>query len=146
MDNGLVARLQNDYPMFEFVASDKARWSPTEQKIYYTNDGTQTLHELGHAILGHREYRQDIELLQIEREAWNVAMELAPTYGLNIDDNIVEQALDTYRDWLHQRSLCPRCGQTGVQSINTLSYSCPNCQHTWRATAGKNTRLKRLSI
>ena len=146
MDNGLVARLQNDYPMFRFAPSDKARWSPAEQKIYYADDNTQTLHELGHAILRHREYRQDIELLQIEREAWNVAMELAPTYGLNIDDNIVEQALDTYRDWLHQRSLCPRCGQTGVQSINTLSYSCPNCQHTWRATAGKNTRLKRLSI
>ena len=122
MDNRLVTRLQNDYPMFEFVASDKARWSPTEQKIYYTNDS------------------------QIEREAWNVAIELAPTYGLNIDNDVVERALDTYRDWLHQRSLCPKCGQTGIQNIKTLSYSCPNCQRAWRATAGKNTRLKRLSI
>lgn len=146
MDNRLVTRLQNDYPMFEFVASDKARWSPTEQKIYYTNDSIQTLHELGHAVLGHSEYRQDIELLQIERAAWNKAKELALTYGINIDDDTIERALDTYRDWLHQRSLCPRCGQTGIQNIKTLGYSCPNCQHTWRATGGKSTRLKRLSI
>ena len=146
MDNRLVTRLQNDYPMFEFVASDKARWSPTEQKIYYTNDSIQTLHELGHAVLGHSKYRQDIELLQIERAAWNKAKELALTYGINIDDDTIERALDTYRDWLHQRSKCPNCGQTGLQNIDTLDYRCPNCQHTWRATGGKSTRLKRLSI
>ena len=146
MDNGLVARLQNDYPIFRFIPSDKARWSPAEQKIYYTNDSIQTLHELGHAVLGHSEYRQDIELLQIERAAWNKAKELALTYGINIDDDTIERALDTYRDWLHQRSKCPNCGQTGLQNIDTLDYRCPNCQHTWRATGGKSTRLKRLSI
>lgn len=146
MDNGLVARLQNDYPMFRFAPSDKARWSPAEQKIYYTNDSIQTLHELGHAVLGHSKYRQDIELLQIERAAWNKAKELALTYGINIDDDTIERALDTYRDWLHQRSKCPNCGQTGLQNIDTLDYRCPNCQHTWRATGGKSTRLKRLSI
>ena len=144
MDNRLVTRLQNDYPIFEFVASDKARWSPTEQKIYYTNDDIQTLHELGHAISGHSEYRQDIELLQIEREAWNVAIELAPNYGLDIDNDVVECALDTYRDWLHQRSRCPKCGQTGLQNADTLNYRCPNCQHTWRATTGKTAHIKRL--
>ena len=141
-----MTRLQNDYPMFEFVASDKARWSPTEQKIYYTNDDIQTLHELGHAISGHSEYRQDIELLQIERAAWDKAQELAPAYELKINDDTIEQALDTYRDWLHQRSRCPKCGQTGLQNADTLNYHCPNCQRAWRATAGKNTRLKRLSI
>ena len=130
--------------MFEFVASDKARWSPTEQKIYYTNDNTQTLHELGHAILGHREYRQDIELLQIERAAWDKAQELAPAYELEINDDTIEQALDTYRDWLHQRSRCPKCGQTGLQNADTLNYRCPNCQHAWRATTGKTAHIKRL--
>ena len=144
MDNRLVTSLQNDYPMFKFVPSDKACWSPTEQKIYYTNDSTQTLHELGHAILGHREYRQDIELLQIERAAWGKAQELAPAYELEINDDTIEQALDTYRDWLHQRSRCPKCGQTGLQNADTLNYRCPNCQHTWRATTGKTAHIKRL--
>lgn len=145
MDNRLVTRIQNDYPMFKFAPSDKAYWSPTEQKIYYTNDDIQTLHELGHAISGHSEYRQDIELLQIERAAWDKAQELAPAYELEINDDTIEQALDTYRDWLHQRSRCPKCGQTGLQNADTLNYRCPNCQHTWRATTGKTTQTKRLS-
>lgn len=146
MTSCLILSLQKDYPMFRFIPSDKARWSPIEQKIYYTNDSIQTLHELGHAVLGHSEYRQDIELLQIERAAWNKAKELALTYGINIDDDTIERALDTYRDWLHQRSKCPNCGQTGLQNIDTLDYRCPNCQYTWRAIGGKSTRLKRLSI
>ena len=145
MDNRLVTRIQNDYPMFKFAPSDKAYWSPTEQKIYYTNDDIQTLHELGHAISGHSEYRQDIELLQIERAAWDKAQELAPAYELEINDDTIEQALDTYRDWLHQRSRCPKCGQTGLQNADTLNYRCPNCQHTWRATTGKTAQTKRLS-
>ena len=145
MDNRLVTRIQNDYPMFKFAPSDKAYWSPTEQKIYYTNDDIQTLHELGHAISGHSEYRQDIELLQIERAAWDKAQELAPAYELEINDDTIEQALDTYRDWLHQLSRCPKCGQTGLQNADTLNYRCPNCQHTWRATTGKTTQTKRLS-
>ena len=140
-----MTRIQNDYPMFKFAPSDKAYWSPTEQKIYYTNDDIQTLHELGHAISGHSEYRQDIELLQIERAAWDKAQELAPAYELEINDDTIEQALDTYRDWLHQRSRCPKCGQTGLQNADTLNYRCPNCQHTWRATTGKTTQTKRLS-
>lgn len=146
MTSCLILSLQKDYPTFRFIPSDKARWSPIEQKIYYTNDNIQTLHELGHAVLGHSEYRQDIELLQIERAAWNKAKELALTYGINIDDDTIERALDTYRDWLHQRSKCPNCGQTGLQNIDTLDYRCPNCQYTWRAIGGKSTRLKRLSI
>ena len=142
--SSLSLRLANDYPQFRFVQSDRARWNASEQTIYYTNDQPQTLHELGHALLGHNTYRQDVELIQIERAAWVKAQQLAPQYGLSIDDDTVEEALDSYRDWLHSRSKCPRCRQTGWQDSHDLTYHCPNCQCVWRASDGRQTRMRRI--
>ena len=142
--SSLLQRLANDYPQFQFVQSDRARWNASEQTIYYTNDQPQTLHELGHALLGHNTYRQDVELIQIERAAWVKAQQLAPRYGLSIDNDTVEEALDSYRDWLHSRSKCPRCRQTGWQDSHDLTYHCPNCQCVWRASDGRQTRMRRI--
>ena len=142
--SSLLQRLANDYPQFRFVQSDRARWNASEQTIYYTDDQPQTLHELGHALLGHNTYRQDVELIQIERAAWVKAQQLAPQYGLSIDDDTVEEALDSYRDWLHSRSKCPRCHQTGWQGSHDLTYHCPNCQCVWRASDGRQTRMRRI--
>lgn len=142
--SSLLQRLANDYPQFRFVQSDRARWNASEQTIYYTNDQPQTLHELGHALLGHNTYRQDVELIQIERAAWVKAQQLAPQYGLSINDDTVEEALDSYRDWLHNRSKCPRCHQTGWQDSHDLTYHCPNCQCVWRASDGRQTRMRRI--
>lgn len=142
--SSLSQQLANDYPQFRFVQSDRARWNASEQTIYYTNDQPQTLHELGHALLGHNTYRQDVELIQIERAAWVKAQQLAPRYGLSIDNDTVEEALDSYRDWLHNRSKCPRCHQTGWQDSHDLTYHCPNCQCVWRASDGRQTRMRRI--
>ena len=142
--SSLLQRLANDYPQFRFVQSDRARWNASEQTIYYTNDQPQTLHELGHALLGHNTYRQDVELIQIERAAWVKAQQLAPQYGLSINDDTVEEALDSYRDWLHNRSKCPQCHQTGWQDSHDLTYHCPNCQCVWRASDGRQTRMRRI--
>lgn len=142
--SSLLQRLANDYPQFRFVQSDRARWSASEQTIYYTDDQLQTLHELGHALLGHNTYRQDVELIQIERAAWVKAQQLAPQYGLSIDNDTVEEALDSYRDWLHSRSKCPRCHQTGWQDSHDLTYHCPNCQCVWRASDGRRARMRRI--
>lgn len=142
--SSLLQRLANDYPQFQFVQSDRARWNASEQTIYYANDQPQTLHELGHALLGHNTYRQDVELIQIERAAWVKAQQLAPRYGLSIDNDTVEEALDSYRDWLHSRSKCPRCRQTGWQDSHDLTYHCPNCQCVWRASDGRQTRMRRI--
>lgn len=142
--SSLSQQLANDYPQFRFVQSDRARWNASEQTIYYTNDQPQTLHELGHALLGHNTYRQDVELIQIERAAWVKAQQLASQYGLSINDDTVEEALDSYRDWLHNRSKCPRCHQTGWQDSHDLTYHCPNCQCVWRASDGRQTRMRRI--
>lgn len=142
----LIDQLQRDYPQFKFVPSNRARWSAGEQTIYYTHDKVQTLHEIGHALLGHEHFGQDIELLKMERAAWNEARQIAPNYNIAITDDDVETALDSYRDWLHSRSKCPKCGQTGIQSRQTLYYYCPTCSNRWVASDGRSKALRRHSI
>lgn len=140
----LVQRLRHDYPQYTFVAAERARWSASEQTIYYTDDDTQTLHELGHALLHHNCYHQDVELLHIERAAWQQAQQLGQHYRIAITDETVEDALDSYREWLHQRSCCPNCGLTGLQSRQDLSYHCPNCQTRWIVNDGRNQQIRRF--
>ena len=81
----------------------------------------------GHALSGHREFRTDPERLVMEREAWERARELAATYNIRYDEEFVEGALDTYRDWLHQRSACPECGLTRYQTVDGR-WHCPLCE------------------
>lgn len=84
------------------------------------------LHELGHATLQHREFRTDPERLRMEMEAWRQAERLCGRYGIEFDMEFAEQQLDSYRDWLHRRSLCPRCGLTCYQTPDGR-YHCPGC-------------------
>lgn len=142
----LVEQLKQNYPQFTFEPSDRARWVDSEHKIYYTDNAIDTLHELGHALLSHKDFIQDVELLQMERAAWRVATRLAPHYGYRIDDDDIEEALDGYRNWLHDRSLCPKCHQTGMQSRNDLSYYCLNCNARWTANDARNCALRRHII
>lgn len=84
------------------------------------------LHELGHALLEHREFRTDAERVKMERAAWEKARELCAEYGVEYDEKFVEGRLDTYRDWLHRKSLCPECGLTRYQTRDG-EYHCPGC-------------------
>lgn len=86
----------------------------------------QLLHEVGHALLGHCEYGADLERLKMERAAWEKAQELCGRYGAEYDEEAVEGALDTYRDWLHRRSRCAKCGLTRFQGADGR-YRCPGC-------------------
>ena len=100
------------------------------------------LHEIGHAILDHRDYSYDIHLIEMERTAWDKAREIAPTHGIVIDSDLIEDSLDSYRDWLHARSLCPRCGSTGVQD-GRRNYICLACHREWRANEARTCQLRR---
>ncbi len=91
----LIDRLRHDYPQFVFHPGQTAHWAPDSQTIYYDRDDLTTLHELGHALLGHDTYHQDAELLQIERQAWLKAQQIAPRYGLSISNEVIERALDS---------------------------------------------------
>jgi hypothetical protein cdiviTM7_01560 len=108
----------------------------------------QLLHEIAHAKLGHRNYQYDIQLIEMERAAWEYAVDtLAPKYDLTLsmDDDNIQDSLDSYRDWLHKRSLCPHCSAVGLQTTSS-SYKCINCHSEWRVNQAKSCQLKRYQI
>lgn len=144
----LFNQIKVDYPQFKFVKSNKFMWSPNDKTIYYENssDWSSLLHELSHAILNHTDYHMDIELVQMEAQAWQVAREkLAPKYKIEINIDAEDRGLETYREWIHNRSLCPRCGLNGYQKLD-LTYICPSCGSPWTVNEAKFTQLKRRQI
>lgn len=144
----ILSELQRDFPAIRFLRGDSFRWSPNDQIIYYANstDTTSLLHEVAHAALGHTSYTYDIELLKAERDAWSMTTTvLAKRYRLPINQEQIETMLDTYRDWLHSRSLCPSCDSTGVQSA-TNQYSCVACSSRWRVNEARSCQLRRYKI
>lgn len=142
----LLPKLEQDYPSFHFVPDTEFRWSPDEMTIYYdpqSNDAPTLLHELSHAILGHTTYRKDISLLEIERDAWNHAREtLGSKYNVTVDDDRIQDSLDTYRDWLHARSTCPGCSATGFQT-KQKEYKCIACGTIWQVNEARSCALRR---
>ena len=130
-----------------FTRGEMFSWDHTACAITYDPSEPEAaaylLHEAAHALLGHNTYRRDIELLDMERAAWQMAIEIAPTYDVAIDPDLTEDALDTYRDWLHARSLCPRCGATGIQTHHAAAYQCLACHHTWKVNEARSCALRR---
>ena len=146
-----IGRLAKDYPDFSFKPGDQDHWSPKTGTISY-KDGEPlkqlqygVLHELAHALLRHTNYHGDFELLKLESEAWELAAKIGHTYGIKIDSEHIQNCLDTYRDWLHQRSSCPTCG-THVLQKDSHSYQCFNCQTTWTVSSGRFVRPYRKTI
>jgi hypothetical protein len=147
----VIARLQVDYPDLRFRAGSVYYWSPRYQVIEYKDGDTRPsatwtlLHEAGHAILGHKQYGSDIELLKLEAEAWEQALRLARRFSITIDPDHVQDCLDTYRDWLHARSTCPVCEAHSTQSDAT-TYRCFNCGANWHVSASRFCRTHRRVI
>lgn len=145
----LVNQLRLDFPDYAFTPGNDFHWSPQEQTIFYASrvdDSASLLHELAHAVLGHDNFSKDIELLEMERDAWGYARQrLASRYGVGISETTAETALDTYRDWLHARSTCPTCTATGLQ-IKKSHYRCLACATTWRVNDARVCALRRYTL
>ena len=142
----VLSQLKNNYPQFTFELGDNFLWSSSNNTIYYdkTSDNQPIflLHELSHALLGHASYNRDIELITMERQAWDHTIKLAPQYGVTISDDVVQSTLDSYRDWIHERSTCPSCQATGLQ-IEKHIYMCPACNRQWRVNEARTCALRR---
>jgi hypothetical protein len=143
----LAKQLAQDFPELHFVAGDVTMWDPLAGTIRYSPDGTlaELLHELGHGTLGHTDYRRDIALLGYERDAWKKAVSLAADYQIEINDEVIQNHLDTYRSWLHARSVCPACQLNGVQITDT-TYRCIDCQTEWSVNEARTCALRRRTI
>jgi hypothetical protein len=120
-------------------------WSPKDKTIFYQDDdksqvGLWTLlHETCHGLLDHKSYQSDFELVMLEVDAWEKAVELGREFSLKIDQDHIQDCLDSYRDWQYKRSLCPRCDLGGIQ-INAQTYSCMFCNDTWKVSAARFCR------
>lgn len=127
--NSLVIVLKNDYPEFTFKLSKKFSFKPPRTIFYNDKDADiepLILHEVSHAILGHSDFKVDIERLKMENEAWEKAKELAVKYNVQMDEDLIQEKLDSYRDWLFNKSKCKKCGLTRYQTPDG-KYHCPNC-------------------
>lgn len=63
----------------------------------------------------------------MERAAWDKAKELAAKYDIEINQDLIEDELDSYRNWLHIKSRCKKCGLTRYQTKDGI-YHCPHCE------------------
>ena len=142
-----LTKIINDYPDLRFISGDEFSWSPNKNEITYQVDDPDgfehLLHEVSHAQLKHKNYTTDLELIQMERAAWHHAKQvLAASYDVPISDELIQNDLDTYRDWLHARSSCPRCSSNGIQTAKQ-TYQCLICHQTWTVNQALHCQLKR---
>lgn len=141
----LLLMLQKDFPSLVFAAGEEFCWSPKANTIIYTENIPSPraewalLHEVGHALLEHQSYHSDLELISLESQAWERAKDLGQQYGCKIDPEHIEDCMDTYRDWLHQRSACPVCATRSLQQ-DAGHYHCYNCGQVWKVTASRFCR------
>ena len=142
----LLVNLIADYPSLAFQAGKSFCWSPgTKQVVYKEGASGHTavfslLHEVGHALLEHQRYRLDFELVEMEADAWEKAKSIASAYDIAIDEDHIQDCLDTYRDWLYRRSICPSCTTKALQQDDEPAYRCYNCHATWRVAPSRFCR------
>jgi hypothetical protein len=145
----LVTTLVARFPALRFTPGRQFCWSPETGVVIYKASARgqratwSLLHETGHALLEHRGYKGDFELLKLEMDAWQRARRLAVDLGITISEDHIEDCLDTYRDWLYKRSICPTCSTKCLQQSDFVHYRCFNCHTTWRVTANRFCRAYR---
>jgi hypothetical protein len=147
----LISKLRRDFKEFSFKKDTVYKWSPGTKTVHFRplrqpEDAWTLLHELAHGILGHFTFKRDIELVGKEVEAWEyAAVTLSPKYGFVIPPSVIEEELETYRDWLHNRSICPDCSSNGIQT-KTDTYQCLNCRCLWRVNDARTCELRRYKL
>lgn len=135
----ILSLIKLDNPSLHFVEGDHHSWSPKNKTVTFLSTNNpqniwSLLHEVAHATLGHESYDSDMELMNMELDAWLTAKELAKKYTATpIDSQHIENCLDTYRNWIYKRSCCPSCRVAGVQK-NSHTYICYRCSNSWKVS------------
>lgn len=149
--HSVVDTLKKDFPELGFISNTSFYWSPGNRSIYYDSTDNsleaiwKLLHETSHGLLHHESYATDFDLLLLEVAAWQKAAKLGDHYGFSVDEEHIEDCLDSYRDWLHARSTCPTCLANGLQTSKSR-YECLNCPTTWQVSRSRFCRAYRRSM
>ena len=146
-----AAAIIKNFPDITFKAGKNFIWSPKRRVVFYdelrlkTSQGMMALlHEIGHAHLQHQTFELDIELLNMEVEAWIEARKLAENLKFRLNEDHIESCLETYRVWLYKRSKCPVCANTSLQETLT-TYRCFICNSSWRVAQTRSTQPHRMA-
>lgn len=123
-----LEQIKADYPEVKFKQGRKYAFRPP-LTVFFAEpiQPLLLLHELGHLLSGHVSFRTEVGRLKMEVGAWEKARELCAKYGVAANEDLIQSELDTYRDWLHQKSRCPRCGLTRFQTPDG-KFHCPRCE------------------
>ena len=145
-----IFTISEDFPAINFRANNEFYWSAQKKTVFYIKNELnkesgiyRLFHEIGHALSNHQTFSSGIQLIKLESEAWTKAKSVANKYDLIISDEQIEKCLDSYRDWLHLRSICPQCSIVGVES-DPSHYRCFNCLQNWKVPVNQRTRHYRL--
>jgi hypothetical protein len=146
----IIQNISADFPDVDFALSDGFKWDPQSKRIHHKQlsnkeSAWSLLHEVGHMVLDHADYKSDFELLKMEVSAWHEAKAQARKYGLDISQEHIEKCIDSYRDWLHGRSKCRNCDQNGLEKTTGV-YGCFNCGFSWRVTPSRFCRVYRKGL
>jgi hypothetical protein len=147
----IASILTGSYKRIKFRPGDKFYWSPETKEVFYDKAASQQngvwslLHETGHALLEHVSYKADFELIRLEVAAWEKAKALASDMQIRIDEDHVQDCIDTYRDWLYARSICPTCNTKSLQQGDLAHYQCFNCRSMWKVTPSRFCRAYRAT-
>lgn len=143
---------QNLAPHIQFKETNTFYWSPEKLTVYYNAkdlpkpEGTWALiHETAHALLQHKSYSYDLDLIILELQAWEKAKKLGSSISVNIDENHIQDCMDTYRNWQYHRSTCPYCTHSGMQ-IDKTTYQCINCLAKWIVSQSRFCRSYRKIV
>jgi len=145
----MIPKLKLILPDIHFKLGNNFCWSPNDKTITYKANLRNPaykwalLHECGHAILNHQAYTNDFQLLKLENSAWEQAKIIALKLNLTIDDKHIQDCLDSYRDWLIYRSICPNCQLVTIQQNHNKQYYCYNCHTNWKVSDSKFCRVYR---
>lgn len=137
---------------FKMVSSDIFRWAAESNSVFYdekrldTKQGLNSLmHEIGHGLLNHRNFELDIDLINMEKSAWQKTKELSDEYSSPYDQEYAESCLESYRTWLHERAKCPNCDQVSLEE-SPQQYACFNCFTKWRVSKDQLCQIQRRRL
>jgi hypothetical protein len=146
-NSALLQKITHAFPDISFIASQTFMWSAKKHTIFFDPKRINNsrgimglLHEIGHASLKHQNFDLDIDLLNMEVDAWQKAKQLGNHFGIEISPKHIDNCLESYRLWIYKRSKCPDCLNTGLQ-IASSSYNCFMCGRLW-AVAKTCTTLR----
>ena len=140
------------YSQHTFLPAAHFSYDAADEVINYfpqalkTNSGKiALLHEISHCELGHFHYVSDLQLYAMEIDAWLLTRKLAKKFNIPVEEDYIDECIESYNQWIEKRGTCPRCSTFCAQKTE-VEFECYNCLTCWRVSADPQVRTQRRII